>query len=978
MRCALIASLLGISVCLPATAGAQARGDRAEAVHPVVFQVMADGIALDPTANVREASRVEFTRLVEAGKIQQPDLGLDLLVGILENIGISIPGWLVDFIDAVGEFSSVDISASMGPFLEARYGGYFQVQPSSRARLDLNAAVGIVNTAPAINTFRCGEEIAIHTAAPRFSSDAALSVTPASYNYEIGPVLKDVTFGAQVGVDIDLCIGLDLPEIGCAGHRESFHPGSQRISTNVPLPSFLDPVPPMIKICDAAFQAGANETTLLGCSAGPITPLFNHWQRSLDALNSVPGVHFSFAEFSPGQVKIAAPDLPSPVSFTVPEVEALFQQPGTVTGAGTGGPRLTAAATKTDLASASLDLISLLEYGGIPTALSLGGDLGSIDIGDIAPTFHIDQNMRYEFTPAVSMSMNLGTPMPYRVIDPAAGQVASGLGSTVTFTPGQTVMLAFPQAMRDPVTVTNAYAMGGDLSTRTSHQYRLSAQLKALKIKVGPIFSFTALDEEIDLSGAVLPEHVIENHTLNFPAAAPVTRPGLTLDPESPRVSITAHAVHDSLNLGGGERAVVYKTSVRNDGDVTLSNADLRLDLARAFSTAPGFQAICVASADLPANRSYDGTASANLLEAGTSLAPGQQGTLDVLVRVMPEVARVTGNGCFTPVAYSATPLAGGVSPIGTMVRNNLNECTGERTGADIVSVANLGASTIGSVSDFAIYGASSVVFDKASGVSYGNVGSGGNIHFKKTGAAEPLQIVGDIHAGQHLHIGQSRVSADYVQVHDKLNQDPKSSLFLNGALSESSACAAPFELPSLDFARLSAGAQRVSVPAGGSVVLSPGDYRSIQVARQGTVTLRAGVYNLQDLDIAGDGVTLLADVSGGEVTINVDSWRLGKSQGLRLVASGGGSRSVHVNYTGHAPLAFNGAILHGAFVAPDAGILLDQGSQVLGSLHAARVDIGTGVAFRHHRYLEPLKIDPVCVRALEEALRVPAGGQLH
>ena len=526
---------------------------------------------------------------------------------------------------------------------------------------------------------------------------------------------------------------------------------------NVPLPSFLDPVPPMIKICDAAFQPGADESTLLGCSAGPITPLFNLWQHSLDALNSVPGVHYSFAEFNPGQVKILTPDLPSPVSFTVPEVEALFQQPGTVTGAGTGGPRLTAAATRTDLASASLDLISLLEYGGIPTALSLGGDLGSIDIGDIAPTFHVDQHMRYEFTPAVNMSMNLGASMPFRVIDPIAGQVASGTGSTVNFTPGQTVMLAFPQAMRDPVSVTNAYAMGGDLSTRTSHQYRLSAQLKALKIKIGSFFSFTALDEEVDLSGAVLPEHVIENHTLTFPAAAPVTRPGLTLDPESPRVSITEHAVHDSLNLGAGERAVVYKTTVRNDGDVNLSNADLRLDLARAFSTAPGFQAICVASADLPANHAYDGTASANLLGPGTMLAPGQQGTLDVLVRVTPEVARVTGNGCFTPVAYSSSPAAAGVSPIGTPVRNNLNECTGERTGPDIVSVANLGASPIASVSDFAIYGSDSLVFDRASGLSYGNIGSGGNIHFRKSGGAAAAADRRRHSCGTRISISASR-----------------------------------------------------------------------------------------------------------------------------------------------------------------------------------------------------------------------------
>lgn len=974
MRRAFTGSIAAIVVSLPCVAGAQAPGDRAEVVHPVVFEVLSNNIALDPTADLRSASRIEFTRLVEAGKIKKPDLGLDLLVGILENIGIDIPGWVFDFIDAVGDFSSVDISASLGPFLEARYGGYFQVQPSSRAKLDLKGAVDIVNGAPAINSFKCGDEIAITSTAPRFNNDAVLNVTPASYTYEIGPVLKDVSFGAQVGVDIDLCIGLDLPEIGCAGHRESFHPGSQRIATNVPMPSFLDPVPPMVSVCDAAFQPGANETTLIGCSTGPITPLFTHWQHSLDALNSVPGVHFSFAEFSPGQVKLITPDLPSPVSFTVPEVEALFQQPGTVSGTAPGATRLTAAATKTDLARASLDLISLLEYAGIPTALSLGGGLGSIDIGDIAPTFHIDQQMRYDFTPSVQMAVNLAAPMPFRVIDPAAGEVASGTGSTVNFSPGQTVMLSFPQAMRDPVTVTNTYTMGGSLATRTSQQYRLSAQLKALKLAIGGFFNFTALDEEVDLSGSILPEHVIENHTLTLPPAAASTRPGLTLDPESPRVAITEHSVHDTLNLGAGERAVVYRTSVKNDGDVNLSAADVRLDLARAFSTARGFETVCVASADLPANHAYDGTGSANLLTPGTVLAPGQQGTVDVLVRVAPEIARVNANGCFAPVAYSSSPSATGVSPIGTPVRNNLNECTGERTGADIVSTANLGASIITGLSDFAIYGADSVVFDGASGLSYGNVGSAGKMQFKKSGGTELLQIVGDLHAARDLHLGQSNVLADYVQVGDRVNADRKSSLTVNGAISESSGCAAALVSGEV-FVRLPPGSSRASVPAGGTLALDPGGYRSLQIGRLATLTLRSGTYDIGDLDINGDGVTLQFDVAGGEVTLNVDSWKLSKASGLRLAVPAGSSRLVRINYAGHGNLMFTNAVLQGTILAPEAGIRLDEGSQVLGALHAKRVEIGAGVTFRHHRYLEPLKIDPVCVAALEEALQTPLGG---
>src|SRR6188508_2762638 len=103
--------------------------------------------------------------------------------------------------------------------------------------------------------------------------------------------------------------------------------------------------------------------------------------------------------------------------------------------------------------------------------------------------------------------------------------------------------------------------MEGTLNTRTSHQYRLSVNFKALHL-AGPGFDFSALDENVDLSGSVLPEHTIESHTLALPAFAPVTLPGLTLDPEDPRIDVTEHSVRDTLNIGGGERAVVYRTSL--------------------------------------------------------------------------------------------------------------------------------------------------------------------------------------------------------------------------------------------------------------------------------------------------------------------------------------------------------------------------------------------------------------------------------
>ena len=440
----------------------------------------------------------------------------------------------------------------------------------------------------------------------------------------------------------------------------------------------------------------------------------------------------------------------------------------------------------------------------------------------------------------------------------------------------------------------------------------------------------------------------------------------LTLDPEDPRIDVTEHSIRDTLNLGGGERAVVYRTSVANAGDVNLLNAGLTLDLARIFGTAPAFQTVCVASPDLALNQSYDGRAATGLLAPGTTLVPGQQGTVDVLVRVVPEIARVNGGGCFTPVSYTSSSFASGVSPIGTLVHNNLNQCTGERTAADILTTVNLGASVIAKVADFAIYGSNSVVFDRASGVSYGNVGTGNNFHFKKSGGAEPVRIVGDMHAGHDLHIEQSQVLADYVQVHDNVHVDKKSSLLVNGAVSEDSDCNTEFELPSIGFQRSSASSPKVAVADGGAVTLNAGDYRSIQVRSRGTITLRAGVYNIDDLVIAGDGVTFVFDVSGGTITLNIDSWKNGKTQGLRFMVPAGATRAVRINYSGSGDLSFTNAVLQGTLVAPAAGLRLEDGSQMLGSARAKSVLIGAGARFVDHHHLEPLKIDAACATALQ------------
>jgi len=964
MRQAGIALLVGLLLMVPASARAQAPGDRTEVLHPLVFELMNNNITLDPNANVAAASRIEFTRGVDDGLIAKPSLGVDLLLDILDRVGISIPGWVGDLIDGLDGFSNVNISPSVGPYFNADYGGYFQVKPSSQESLELKAAVNVVTNVPAMNTFKCGDEISIVTSS-QGGSNASLKVQPSTYDFQIGPVFKNIEFGAKVGVNISVCIGVMIAG-ECIGDSENFNEG-HTFSLGVPLPSFLSPIPPLVNVCKAAFQPGANESTLLGCSAGQATPLFNLWQLQLDALNSTPA-HFSFATFEPGKITLAPPDLPTGFPGPpLPEVEAVFQQPSQLTTVGSAADgSIVAASTQTDLTRASLDLISLLEFAEIPTSLSLGGDLGSIDPGDISPTFHIDQHMRYEFKPSVTESMTLATPMAFKVIDPIAGQVSAGTGSTITFKPGQTIKLSFPSAMRTPVSVTNTYAMNGTMSTRTSQQYRLSVNFKALEIKLPGDINFTALDEDIDLSGSILPEHVIENNTINLPAFTPVTLPGLTLDPEDPHLDVMEHSVRDTLNIGNGERAVVYRTSVANSGDVTIIDAALNLDLAHIFGGAPAFQAVCVASSDLPLNPSYNGTSATSLLAPGTILDPLQQGTVDVLVRVTPEVARINGNGCFTPVAYTSSSFATGKTPIGTSVRSSYDQCTGTTTGPDLTTTADLGASSITKVADFAVYAADALIFDGATGTSYGNAGAGASIQFRKSGGEQPLRIVGDVHTGDDLQVNQSQLLADYVQVHDRVRMDKKSSLVVNGRLSEDSDCASGFELPSLVFVKAGASAPRIAVADGGSIALDAGDYRSIHVRNRSTVTLRPGIYNIDDLLVSGDGASFVFDVASGTITLNIGSWKNGNSQGLKFLVPAGASRAVRINYAANGLLSFRNAVLQGTLVAPDAAISLDEGSQMLGSLRAKRITFGAGSTFTDHHHLEPLKIDPRCATALE------------
>jgi len=62
-----------------------------------------------------------------------------------------------------------------------------------------------------------------------------------------------------------------------------------------------------------------------------------------------------------------------------------------------GGRKLKLSGTK-EIANAQIDLIDIMSLlVGVDTSFSLGGDTLSVDIGDLAPTLFVEQDVTYEF-----------------------------------------------------------------------------------------------------------------------------------------------------------------------------------------------------------------------------------------------------------------------------------------------------------------------------------------------------------------------------------------------------------------------------------------------------------------------------------------------------------------------------------------------------------------------------------------------------
>ncbi|NDY94883.1 hypothetical protein [Wenzhouxiangella limi] len=934
----------------------------------MIFKTDQQGIVLDPNPRIGHKSRVEYRRPISEGA-RQPDankIATSFIVNILENdIGLGVPGWLIDVANEVGDFFGLSVEPTFRFGLLGDVGGYFEVNSVGKSGLKIDYPLTVPITLPAPNTFACGDFVDVSTT--RVNGNPWMEVEPAFYNLEVGPIADDLRIGVEIGLSVSVCLGVDLPGVGCAGKRRRFNSGLQSL-TLLDLPDLS--LPALLNFCEDAFEEGADVATLLGCTAPGGTRTLLQVAQTLIENNSIAK---TIATFEPGKVTIATPDLPTnPVSL--PEVAGEFRdvRSGALSfNAEDGGDRLKVSGATDDIAEVGFDLVSLIDVAtGVPTSLSLGSGLGSLDLGDIAPTLSVNQRTHYQFDALPEFDAVLDTEMEWQVFSAEGALVASGFGKVIRMSPGERLQVRYPQALQDPTGVANIFELAGPFTTQSQQDYIQSLEARALQLNVPGLVNETLL--ELDLGKSQIPgsPKKIEHHRFELESFNISSQTPFFLDPEKPILDIVRFDVTDSLNLGRGERGIVYRLDVSNGGDVVLNQLQIFRDFSETFGSAQSFEVLCVDSPDLEKNETFDGNEDTNLLAQGNTMEIGQQSTIKMLVKVKPEVSEVLEDGCFGTVDYFATSSATGVSPIGTAVTDGFDQCTQTNRSDPIVSPVDLGAAVIDELSDFTVYGWEGVDLARSLGLSAGNLGTGKDLQVLpyRGKPSEDLRIIGDLHIARDLQITQSVLEADYLQLGRNFRGNGRgTNLILNGAKSVGSMCVSTFDKPSVSSANIRR-APKIEVKEGTEINLPPGQYEEVMVERGGLLILSAGIYDVGSLRIEGDGAIVNFDVALGPINLNLNEWLMLPVRDLAFLVENGSTRDVLIDYSGRKPQIFRSSLVQATILAPLASLNFDEGTRLEGAVYANRVKFGPASSFSGHRFQEPLQIDPVCQAVLNPA----------
>ncbi len=536
--CMLLLSLaLLIGAGMTTSVSAQVRGTTTSVNSSLNIMEDFNGIALDPTPN--SGSRIQMIH-----HFSNPDLKDKFAASdtrdILADVGIGIPGWLTDLIDHGPSFFC---SPKLNPYFEANagvdLGVYYEIKSVGNADVAIRYPVTVNIEYPAENTFACGDTIRISTTwtVQNPGSNQQFKVTPPFFSHEIGPLLDNLSIKTRFGISASAGIGIRDPITGIEAciHYSPFNEGTGfGIEPNLPT------IPPFVDVCEGAFGPNANINSLIGCEWSPVTPYLKDFQFRLNVVNGLLGTNYNMATFpDTNTVNITTPDFPSvPGIPPLPETQGTFKrilENNLSFSSMNSGKNLKVSAIDKKISDMDFDLVSLIDYSGVPTSLSLGSGLGSIDIGDLAPTLTVKQDMEFDFNPVIAMTVDLGMEMEYWVHNSDDTQTGSGFGRYVQVNAGQYIMVKFPQNCSSPSAAGGSSKLKGNIKSEVNEHYWAGFDVRFGEVHLGN--KDIAIVNE-SLGPLNFSNQTIINHTLDIESNSTYNLSNFTIDPENPIINI--------------------------------------------------------------------------------------------------------------------------------------------------------------------------------------------------------------------------------------------------------------------------------------------------------------------------------------------------------------------------------------------------------------------------------------------------------
>jgi len=403
----------------------------------------------------------------------------------------------------------------------------------------------------------------------------------------------------------------------------------------------------------------------------------------------------------------AFPDLLGDVLGIAGPVDA----PRVTTSATVGADRSLRASGVHRFVNLDVDLDHYLTFVGVPPLgfqsnpllqLATGASFG-YDVANMSLLLAISQQQTFTFLPRVTMTAHFPVSLEFAVLNADGSTAQSGAGTTVSFDVGQSLRVTTPAGARTPLPGTPTYGLANTFTSSSDFTFneRLVASAGRFSLhtpsrtvttetvtyvcSVAGVFAdvcealgfilqaivntVTEVVPPADVDLGPLFVQTLVNETQISPLFPTGNRPGqwqlaglqtfteapFVLDPEDPGIAVTTELASATLAVGGPSGAIVQTVTVRNEGDVSLSAAELR-DAVAALLSGGTFQVLSVSSPTLVTDPAFDGSGNPALLAGGNSLPVGGEALVRVVMAVSPGSI------------YRANVRAAGRSPIGTDV----------------------------------------------------------------------------------------------------------------------------------------------------------------------------------------------------------------------------------------------------------------------------------------------------------------------